>query len=92
MLNLEIFGVDFAVIWCRFGSILAHGSDSRNSEKTVHFSQFFAILGGSGGLSGISGAVFGDVGSKSKFLKSFWCDVATCWRQGGEQERQDEPT
>jgi len=30
-------GVDFGSIWCRVGSILAHGSDSKNSEKTLYF-------------------------------------------------------
>ena len=43
-------GVDFGSIWRRFGTILPHGSDSKNSEKTSYFTRFFAILGGSGGL------------------------------------------
>ena len=27
------FGIDFGSIWRRFGVLLAHGSDSENSEK-----------------------------------------------------------
>ena len=45
------------------------------------------------------GAVFDDVGSKlsprshpSGILGSSWDYVATCWRQDGDQERQDERT
>ena len=30
-------GVDFGSIWRRFGSIFAHGSDSKNSEKPEVF-------------------------------------------------------
>ena len=48
--QLAGFGVDFGPIWRRFGSILAHGSDSKNSKKTLYLSRFFAILGGSRGL------------------------------------------
>ena len=43
-------GVDFGSIWRRFGTILPHGSDSKNSKKTSYFTRFFAILGGSGGF------------------------------------------
>ena len=36
-------------------------------------------------------AVLGDVGSKLSCLGSFRRQVATCWQQEGDQERQDEP-
>ena len=52
------FGVDFRSIWHRFGSILAHGSDSKNSEK-LYVLRFFAILEGSGGLLRRLGHCFG---------------------------------
>ena len=35
--------------------------------------------------------VLGDVGSKLSCLGSFRRQVATCWQQDGDQERQDEP-
>ena len=44
--QLGAFGVDFRSIWRRFGSIFAHGSDSKNSEKLV----FFFVFLYSGGL------------------------------------------
>ena len=36
-------------------------------------------------------AVLGDVGLKLSCLGSFRRQVATCWEQDGDQERQDEP-
>ena len=39
----------------------------------------------------MSDSVLGDVGSKLSCLGSFWRQVATCWQQDGDQERQDEP-
>ena len=44
------FGIDFGSIWRRFGVLLAHGSDSENSEKPYVCLRFFAVLVGWGGL------------------------------------------
>ena len=43
-------GVDFGSIWRRFGTILPHGSDSKNSEKNIVFFVFFCYSGGFEGL------------------------------------------
>ena len=34
------FGIDFGPIWRRFGVLLAHGSDSENSEQPQVFKGF----------------------------------------------------
>ena len=51
------FGVDFGSIWRRFGSILAHGSDSKNNEKLMFF-QVFRYSGGLEWLIEASWALF----------------------------------
>ena len=50
MLNLEVLGSILGRFGSDFGSILAHGSDSENSEKPFVFFVFFVLWGVWGGL------------------------------------------
>ena len=49
MLNLVVLGSILASIWRRFGVLLAHGSDSENSEN-LRFLMVFCYFGGLGWL------------------------------------------
>ena len=78
------FGVDLGAFW--------HMDRMAKIAKKKVLFNVFCYSGRFGWLVQASWALFFDDGSKSTFLRSFWGDVATCWRQGGDQERQDEPT
>ena len=78
----EILGV----CWEHFGTILAHGLDSRKPTKTHGKHRFFGILGC---LKRWLKHFFGDVGSKMAFFGHLASTCGTCWRQDGQQDGQD---
>ena len=78
------FGIDLGTFW--------HVGRIAKIAKNIFFIGFSLFWVVRVACSGVLGVILGDVGSKIAFWSTFWGDVATCWRQDGDQERQDEPT
>ena len=87
--KLAILGSTWEVLganWEHFGTILAHGLDSRKPAKTKRNQRFFGILGC---LKRWLKHFFGDVGSKMAFFRHLESTCGTCWRQDGQQDGQN---
>ena len=87
--KMAILGSTWEVLgacWEHFGTILAHGLDSRKPTKTEGKHRFFGILGC---LKRWLKHFFGDVGSKMAFFGHLESTCGTCWRQDGQQDGQD---